>query len=283
MIKKFLTILFASAITLSFSACSLAVPDDGGGDGNNLLAFGSDKMVGFFAVICDGEGNALTPTDFESDDAIKYYREQVKFGDGADDYYITFTSGADVLSNVQLQHISGQDEGIEIDVDFNFTHELEGSVMYLYGVYFDEENWSYYVNDELTAVALRAMASTGLSQNLKATADVGNDEEQTITYTCSVNIDFICTDYLIQVNIFEFDAGNNVINSSVRQRGENYQAGENCQYVIVEQVFTDEDGEQYSKRSLVDRTQDNDERTINLFYANGDGFTVEDALKINFS
>lgn len=53
--------------------------------------------------------------------------------------------------------------------------------------------------------------------------------------------------------------------------------------MIVEQVFTDEDGEQYSKRSLVDRTQDNDERTINLFYANGDGFTVEDALKIDFS
>lgn len=47
MIKKFLTILLVAAITLSFSACSLAVPDDGG-DGNNLLAFGSDKDGGLF-------------------------------------------------------------------------------------------------------------------------------------------------------------------------------------------------------------------------------------------
>lgn len=284
MIKKFLTMLLASAIILSFSACSLAVPDDDNVGGNNLPAFGTDKMVGFFAVIYDGEGNPLTSTDFESDDAVKYYREQVKFDDGTGDYYIAFTSGADVLGNVRLRHTSGADEGLEIDVDLNFTYELEGSVMYLYGVYFDEENWSYYVNAELTVVALSSMSGSEISQNLRATANMDDDEEQTITYTCSVNIDLIYTDYLTKVNIFEFDAGNNVIKSSTRQRGENYQAGENCQYVIVEQVFADKNGERYSKRSLVDRSQEDDEeRTINLFYANGDGFTAEDALKIDFS
>ena len=73
MIKKFLTMLLASTIILSFSACSLAVPDDDNVGGNNLPAFGTDKMVGFFAVIYDGEGNPLTSTDFESDDAVKYY------------------------------------------------------------------------------------------------------------------------------------------------------------------------------------------------------------------
>ena len=210
MIKKFLTMLLASAIILSFSACSLAVPDDDNVDGNNLPAFGTDKMVGFFAVIYDGEGNPLTSTDFESDDAVKYYREQVKFDDGTGDYYIAFTSGADVLGNVRLRHTSGADEGLEIDVDLNFTYELEGSVMCLYGVYFDEENWSYYVNAELTVVALSSMSGSEISQNLRATANMDDDEEQTITYTCSVNIDLIYTDYLTQVNIFEFDAGNNV-------------------------------------------------------------------------
>ena len=276
MIKKVFPYFMAAAVSLSFAGCS---QNEVSQDGDSL---GEDKMVGIFAVICDDEGTPLTPTDFASDNALKFYRERVKYDDSSDQYYVTYIEGADVFSGKQIKEITGNNEGFEVQLNLVHTHELENTVMYLYSVLLDEENNSYYLSEERTAFSLDAMSGAALTQRLPAT-DAGGEGESP-AYTCSVDINFVYTDYLSAVNILEFDAGNNLISSQERGEYQNYISGANCDYVIVEQIFEDyKSGEFYSRRTLINRSDEEDVRTLHLHYPRGDGFVRDDTLEVDFS
>lgn len=294
MIKKFLMLVFAAAMMLSFVGCSLALPEGEVEDGQQELTFTYDKMVGMFVVVYDGQ-TPLTPVNLESDDAIKYYLAQEKYAQDSDSTYLKTVMGREVFSNIscEIASLDGSDS-LSLQMDMQYTHELVGTLAAVYGVYEDRETKEYYAEEGGNMYTLGEI-DTGatIEQTLTASSTDADGEEQ-ISYKCSVHIDFTLVDNLTSVRLIQFDASNNVLATDIHTYGNDnrYVAQENCAYVVIEENYevvydyqlssVKYEGMTYQTRIILDRPLGQQSQTILFCYPAGDGFIESDYISVTF-
>ena len=294
MIKKFLMLVFVAAMMLSFVGCSLALPEGEVEDGQQELTFTYDKMVGMFVVVYDGQ-TPLTPVNLESDDAIKYYLAQEKYAQDSNSTYLKTVMGREVFSNIscEIASLDGSDS-LSLQMDMQYTHELVGALVAVYGVYEDRETKEYYAEEGGNMYTLGEI-DTGatIEQTLTASSTDADGEEQ-ISYECSVHIDFTLVDNLTSVRLIQFDASNNVLATDIHTYGNDnrYVAQENCAYVVIEENYevvydyqlstVKYEGMTYQTRIILDRPLGEQSQTVLFCYPEGDGFIESDYISVMF-
>lgn len=297
MIKKMAAAFLVGLTVFGFAGCSLAQVPEYGADGGQELIFDEDKMVGAFIVVYDGQ-TPLTPTDFQDDSALKYYIAEEKYDDLRDETYITSVMGREVFTDasVKMSELDGVDS-ISIQLNLPFTYELVGALAEVRGVYEDRDDGGYYAEESGNMYTLTDIATTGttIEQTLTTTLTGSGDQSRSVSYECSISINFALIDNLTAVNVTQFDENNNIISSDTHSYGQDneYTVSEDCAYVVVEECYEvmhdykytslKYKGMTYCERVLINRPLSQTTLPVMLEYPAGDGFVLNDYLKISFA
>ncbi len=273
-ITKALSLVVLCAITPGLSGCSLVLPQQ-----NDE---GEDALCGLFMVFYDGE-KAITEEDFSNDEAIKIYFGKHYYKEETDDFYWESVDGRDVFSDVVINYnISKTDNALKgydvsITASLRHTEALTEYEMHTYGIYFDEEQRSYYASDLNVSVDWNGLTGIERGQSIK----LYDQSPDGVLYNFKIEINLREIYDVTQLNIIEFDAENGIVKKSDNYMGTDYQTAEACQYVIVEEISPDGENGNIVHRTLIEKKKDAD-ATFNYYIADKYGLADNQQLKISF-
>lgn len=298
MIKRISIILLSLMFLFVFSGCALVdVPDVLSSKEPTELTIEGDKMCGIFVVFYDKNFNALTSEDLDSDNAVKYYLERKEY-DGTDKFYIETQVGLEIWTDGHVSHnVSDNNSGISIELTINYTSELAGAVMILYGVYYSEEEHKCYAESGGTGHTLQdsITGGAGLTQTLSASRTNIDGTTEEISYECSVNITYKMIDNLTGVKILEYGSDNALIKSTDYIKGSGtFTTDADCDYVVVEKEYSvvydyefdtvKYNGMTYCEREIIERPlYTGNQKSVSLLYPQGNGFVDSEFLHIKFA
>lgn len=277
---KITSIITSLIMTAGVCGCSLVLPQKNSG-GANDAAKDVDALCGLFMVFYDGE-KAITEEDFAADQAIKIYFGKHYYNEETDDYYMESVCGRDVFSDIAYNYktnelddkLTGYD--VSITASLHHTKALTGYEMHTYGIYFDEERRTYYTSDLNETADWSGLAGIARSQSIKLYDK--NSEE--LSYNCKIEINFqeICN--VTQLNIIEFDGDNNLVKRTDNYLGTDYQTSDDCQYVVIEEISHDGEGET-AHRTLIEKDEEG-VAMFNRYIPDEYGLAANQQVKINF-
>lgn len=273
-IIKALSFVVLCAITAGISSCSLVLPQQNDED--------EDALCGLFMVFYDGE-KAITEEDFSNDEAIKIYFGKHYYTEETDDFYWESVDGRDVFSDVVINYKISKFDDVQTGYDVSITASLRHTEaltkyeMHTYGIYFDEEQRSYYTSDLNVSVNWNGLTGIERSQSIKL-CDQSTDG---VLYNFEIEINLKEIYDVTQLNIIEFDGENNVVKKSDNSMGTDYQTSEACQYVIVEEISPDGENGNIVHRTLIEKKEEAD-ATFNYYIVDKYGLADNQQFKIYF-
>ncbi len=231
-------------------------------DITSYKGFDEPILYGFYLTFNDKNGEPIEAFDkpIDSKDAIADYaviywedepfrHEVVSSNEGAD----VFADSKSKISNV----------GYELEDTLYFTYELLDCVACVDWVYVDKYTQQIYsygnVGYQLDAIG---NFSTFNTQNLSDSRYNAQMKEYDEKFDSSVKINFAYLDYLTNVKVLEYTTDNQLLKSTAidKAKAENdYVAGENCAYVVIEEEYTvksgDRSGETHYERTLINKSE----------------------------
>lgn len=275
-----ITSIIASLILMTGACgCSLVLPQ-GNNDGDKTQT--EDALCGTFIVFYDG-GQAITADDFADDEAIKIYFGKTYYEENSESYYWQSFCGRDVFSDViynnNIKELDDKLTGREVSITASlcYTDALADCTMHTYGIYYDEDERTYYTADLNVDDTLSVFGNFKRSQSIK----LYDENSQEISYDFTIEINLKKTYSVSQINIIEFDEENNSIKKTENYLENEYNASQECSYVIVEEIATDDTEEMFTRRTLVEKGEDNI-GTFEYYLPDDYGLTSRQQLKINF-
>lgn len=264
MSKKFPALILAAVCaSLAFAGCS-----DGKTEGTTpeerKAKFDSDLLCGFQLTFYE---DVQTPIEelnkpLESGEAVASYLIREHHGesggydallgyDGADIFLMIDRTITDSLGN------NSRTNAVNIEETLFITHEYTGKYICAEWLYYNEETKEMSHGGSLF---MSGNYNVGESQNLTADGVNEKGETYTINYEASVKFNIEYIDCLTGVKILECGKDNEVIKTTdfVNDGQHNeYKSEESCDYVIVEEEYTDKDGAKYSQRTLINKNKNN--------------------------
>ncbi len=243
--------------------CADAAPDVGDDGGQNV----ENQMCGAL-VIFYNDGEAVTGENLSDADALACYEVMVPYADDEGEYYLSFNSTDYSIYDISYR---GGDKLQELSFNLYYTYALDADLVKICGVYRTPENEYILGADSANTISLSAVSAARITQENNPEDDCDD---------CTVTINFKCIDVLQGINIIEFDRDNKLVSQTVYSGQAEITASENCDYVVIEEIYEDNDGQIYSQRVLYDRFQGEAEKCFYL--PRDDGFVNVNSLKINF-
>lgn len=252
--------------------------------------FEEPKLYGFYITLNDKNGDPIAEFDkpVDSKDAVADYAV-VYYEDGHK--VISSNSGANVFADGK-QKISNI--GYELENTLYFTHELLGAVAVVDWVYIDETTQKIYTDDKNAGYKLDDLGifSTFDSQSLSDARYNGQMKEYEEKFDSNIKLNFIYLDYLTAVKVLEYGADNELIKSTDIEKPETetdgirYRAGDNCEYVVVEEEYTvmNEEahlGEKHYERTLINKTNLREVKALK--YPRGNGLILPVLLSVGWN
>ena len=208
-----------------------------------------------------------------------YYCNKYDAEQGID--YFTQNDGADVFSDGKIASTTESGIGLsrfEMEETLYFTYELAGCYARVEWVYFDESTkTASATGNGYHCLQKIAKSATHNDCNVSTTRYNKSGEPYEKRFDSRVTVNFEYIDYLTGVKVLEYNQDNELINSTVYTRGtersENFNAGENCAYAVIEEEYTvmqgDGTGEKHYERTLVQKSATGGGKTLK--YPRGDG------------
>lgn len=268
MFKRIVT-LFISIITISavFAGCNklATVPNE---TTPPELTIEEDLVCGFFLTF-EKNGEVLTDIcsdDFESDDAVKFYIDKKKY-EGTNAEYIEIVCGKDALFDCKSSSAVSDKDGVhlvkfEMEAKLYYTYELLDVIMVINPLYMDRKTNKVYVKEgSVLSGHLLSNSVSGAAAGYKeevATNRTVNGIKEELKYETGIKVSYCYSDYLTGVKVIEYDKNNNLIYSSDIdiKSTEAYEAGTECDYLVLEETYKDKYGDQYVARTLFNRTKE---------------------------
>lgn len=258
--KRFPALLFAAGAALCLTGC---------GSGENQTPterkakFDSDLLCGFHLTFYDDIEKPIEELNkpLESGEAVASYlirehREELGGYDRLSGY-----EGADIFLTVErkisdIKSDNSHTNEIEIEETLFLTCEYTGKYVCAQWLYYNEDTKEISHEDNLYT---NVGNSVKVPQNLTAEGVDKNGETYTINYNASVTFNIKRIDCLTGVKILEYGSDNEVIKTTEfindGKHGD-YTPNENCEYVVVEEEYTNRDGGKYRERTLINRDKD---------------------------
>ncbi len=245
-------------------------------DIKSYKGFDEPILYGFYLTFNDKNGEpieafnkSVDSKEAIADYAIIYWEEEpfrhevISSNEGAN----VFADGKSKVSNV----------GYELEDTLYFTYELLDCVACVDWVYLDKYTQQIYsygdVGYRLDTIGTFSTFNTQNLSDNRYNAQIKEYEEK---FDSSVKINFAYLDYLTNVKILEYASDNQLLKSTVIDKAaaeNNYVAGENCAYVVIEEENTvksgDKSGETHYERTLINKSELGGGRFLK--YPRGDG------------
>ena len=273
MSRKFLSLVLAAACcTFCFAGCG----DNGNGTAadetpaERKAKFDSDLLCGFhFTFYKDGFSSPVEELNksLESGEAVaSYFIEE--YVEGPHGGYINLKGydGEGVFLNNQRTFYEKSvdrlttEHSILLEETLYLTHEYPGKNICVEWLYYNEDTKE--ISHRETTLINGYFSQTG-QQHLTAEGVNKNGEKYTVTYNASIKYNKEGIDKLTDVKILEYGGDNAVIKTSeIANEGKNaeYTPTENCEYIVIAEEYTDEDGEKHYERTLFDKNTDKTKR-----------------------
>lgn len=262
MSKKFHALILA-AVCASFAiaGCSDGKTEDTTPE-ERQAKFDSDLLCGFHLTFYEDVQTPIGELNkpLESGEAVASYLIREYHEESGGYNSLLGYEGADIFLMVDrnITDSAGNDShtyAINIEETLFITNEYTGKYICAEWLFYNEET-----KEILHEGSLFMSGNYGIDNSQKLTADGVNEkgESYTINYEASVKFNIEYIDCLTGVKIFEYDKDNEVIKTTEfigDGQHNNYQPGEACDYVIVEEKYADKDGEKYSHRTLINKNK----------------------------
>lgn len=249
--------------------------------------FEEPLLYGFYVTFNDREGNPIEELNknVKSEEAIAIYATPY-YDNGVRVY--TDNIGANVFADVKEKEGGNS---FELESTLYFTYELLGAVATVEWVCYDEKTREVYFDGIPAGHQLSdiGFSSTHTEQHLSDSRFNGQMKEYEHKFDSYVKLNMKYLDYLTGVRVLEFNANNELIKHTDIARFESEKthiAGEDCEYVIIEEEYTvknDEarNGETYCERTLISKSKFGDGKLLK--YPRGDGLIMPAYLSIKWS
>lgn len=245
-------------------------------DIKSFKGFDERKLYGFHLTFNDKNGEPIDkfnkPVDSEeaiADYAVINYDDDHKVytsNTGAN----VFADGKEFISNVSY----------ELEDTLYYTYELIDAVAYVDWVYFEEETRQIFTDGGAGHKLNDIGGSMSLfnKQNLSDKRYTTQMKEYEEKFDSSVKIKFMYLDYLTGVKVLEYNANNELIQSTDIAKTDSelsHTVNGNCEYVVIEEQYTvksgDNIGETYIERTLLNKKDGKFDGGKVLKFPRGDG------------
>lgn len=222
--------------------------------------FDESLLYGFYLTFNDKNGNPIEafnkPVDSEeaiADYAIIYYEDGHKV--------ISGNTGAKVFADRKMK----VGDGFELEDTLYYTYELLDAVVVVNWLLLDDLTrvYSYGSSDGYKLDDIGGIMSLSNTQNLSDTRYNSQMKEYEEQFYSFVKVNFVYLDYLTGVKVCEYGTNGELIKSTDISRFDDDEkphiVGENCEYVVIEEVYTvksgEHNGETHIERTLINKCE----------------------------
>ncbi|MGN0808239.1 MAG: hypothetical protein ACI4MN_07335 [Candidatus Coproplasma sp.] len=245
-------------------------------DIKSFKGFDERKLYGFYITFNDKNGEPIEEFNkpIDSEEAIADYAV-INYNDGNQVY--TSNTGANVFADGKefISNIS-----YELEDTLYYTYELIYAVACVDWVYYEEETQQIYSNGSagLKLNDIGASMSLFNNQNLSDKRYTNQMKEYEEKFDSLVKINFVYLDYLTGVKVLEYNANNELIQSTDIAKTDSelsHFVNGNCEYVVIEEQYTVKSGENigetYVERTLINKNNGQLSGGKVLKFPRGDG------------
>ncbi|MGN0824329.1 MAG: hypothetical protein ACI4MB_04590 [Candidatus Coproplasma sp.] len=245
-------------------------------DIKSFKGFDERKLYGFYLTFNDKNGEPIEEFNkpIDSEEAIADYAV-INYEYNHQVY--TSNTGANVFADCKkfISNVS-----YELEDTLYYTYELIDAVACVDWVYYEENTQQIYSDGDAGLKLNDNGASMSLvnNQNLSDNRYTSQMKEYEEKFDSSVKINFVYLDYLTGVKVLEYNANNELIQSTdiAKTNSElSHIVNSNCEYVVIEEQYTVKsgecNGETYVERTLINKNNGefNDGKVLKFPRGNG--------------